>query len=378
MAISRRQLFKTSAASIAAIPLIGSLNIDTCEAASEMQFDLSMGNPQGAIRLNFNENALGPSPLAIEGAKAGLEEGFRYAIGGMIRPLIAEHLGVDKDWILMGTGSTELQRLAPATHLREGGNVVSGLETWGGGLVVAEKMGSEVKRIPLLKDKGYSFDIQNMLKAVDANTKIFLIVSPNNPTGATAPYEELKAVAVALPKDVLFIIDEAYADFLPDGWKTGIDLIKEGYRNVLVTRTFSKAHALAGLRSGYGIAHPDILTKIKQYGCGPASTSIVVYGAIQGTLSDLDHAKKSKTHIEQCRKYYEAEAKKLGLTTISGVAPFILFEVGDRSQDIINELRAKNILISHGKSWNMPNYIRISYGLQSENEKFFDAFKDIM
>ncbi|MBT7582420.1 MAG: aminotransferase class I/II-fold pyridoxal phosphate-dependent enzyme, partial [Kordiimonadaceae bacterium] len=259
MTFSRRQFFKTSTGAALAIPLMASLDIDPCEAATGVNYDLSMANPEGAIRLNFNENALGPSPLAVEGAKAGLAEGARYALGGLLKPLIGEHLGIDKDWILMGTGSTELQRLAPISHLQGGGNVVSGYETWGGGLVVADNMGADVKRIPLIKDNGYSFDIDRMLAAVDADTKIFLIVSPNNPTGATAPYAQLKRVADSLPKDVLFVIDEAYADYLPDSFKTGLDLIKEGYSNVLVTRTFSKAHAMAGLRSGYGVAHPDIL-----------------------------------------------------------------------------------------------------------------------
>lgn len=378
MAFSRRQFFKTSSAAALAVPLMGTLDIDPCEAATGADFDLSMANPEGAIRLNFNENALGPSPLAVEGAMAGLKQGERYALGGLLRPLISEHLGVDKDWILMGTGSTELQRLAPISHLQDGGNVVSGFETWGGGLVVADNLSAEVKRIPLIRDNGYSFDIDRMLSEVDGDTKIFLIVSPNNPTGATAPYDQLKRVADALPDGVLFVIDEAYSDYLPDGFKTGLDLIKEGYDNVLVTRTFSKSHAMAGLRCGYGIAHPDILAKIAKFGCGPGSISIVAFGAIQGALNDMAHARKSRAHVEACRAYYQAEAEKLGISNVSGVPPFILFEMGDRSEVLVSELRARKILISNGRSWNMPNYIRISYGLESENELFFKAFREII
>ena len=115
-----------------------------------------MGFPEGAVRLNWNENTLGPSPKAVEGAKAGLLDTNRYALGGLLTPVLAEHHGVDKDWILMGTGSTELQRLAPTSHLRDGGNVVSSLETWVGGLLVAEHMGIAVKRLKLLKEKGYA------------------------------------------------------------------------------------------------------------------------------------------------------------------------------------------------------------------------------
>lgn len=378
MELSRRQFFKKSSASALAVPLLAALDVDPCEAATNTNFDLSMGNPEGAIRLNFNENALGPSPLAIEGAKAGLEQGCRYALGGLLKPLIAGHHGVDPDWILMGTGSTELQRLTPISHLRDGGNVVSGYETWGGGLVVADNLGATVKRIPLVQENGYSFDIDAMMDAVDEETKIFLIVSPNNPTGATAPYEDLKKFADNLPKGVLFVIDEAYADYLPDDWKTGVDLIKEGYQNVLVSRTFSKAHAMAGLRSGYGIAHPDILEKIAKFGCGPASTSIVVFGAVQGALNDMEHARRSRRHVHGCRLYYQEQADSLGIKTVSDVPPFILFEFGDRCQFIFDELRRRNILISRGSSWNLPNHLRISYGLSEENEIFFKVLKEIL
>ncbi len=378
MELPPRRFFQKASATALSVPIISGFAFDTCEAAAQTNFDLSMGNPQDAIRLNFNENALGPSPLALEGAKAGLEETCRYALGGLLRPLIADHLGVDKDWVLLGTGSTELQRLAPISHLKAGDNVVSGRETWGGGLVVAENMGAIVKRVPLIKEQGYSFDIPAMLEAVDSGTKIFLVVTPNNPTGAVIPYDDLKKAAGALPKDVLFVSDEAYADYLPDGWKSGVDLIKEGYRNVLVTRTFSKAHAMAGLRTGYGIAHPDILSKIKKFGCGPGSTSIAAFGAVQGALSDIAHAKATREFVQNTRKYYESEATKIGLKPVSGVPPFIMFETGSRSQEIVDKLRERNILIASGRSWNLPDHIRVSYGLREENEAFFRAIKEII
>lgn len=378
MILSRRQFLERSSMSVVAAPVLMSFDIDYCEAAGNHSIDLSMGFPQGAIRLNFNENILGPSPLAIEGAKAGLAEGYRYALGGLLTPLLAEHHGIDKEWLLMGTGSTELQRLLPATHLRDGENVVSGVETWGGGLLVAENMGITVKRVPLLKEQGYSFDLQAMLDAVDANTRIFLVVSPNNPTGASASYEQLRAVADALPKNVLFIIDEAYADYLPDDRKTGIDLVKDGYENVVVTRTFSKAHGMAGLRTGYGIGHPDILATVQKYGCGPASTSIVAFGAVQGALSDTAHARKSREYVEKTRLYYQRQARALGLETVAGVPPFMLIELGDTSSSVHEELKNRKILVSHGSSWGLPDYLRVSYGREAENAAFFRELKTIL
>ncbi len=378
MSLSRRQFLGQSSIAATAIPFLMGLDTDYCEAATGGAVDLSMGFPEGAARLNFNENTLGPSPKAVEGANAGLRDANRYALGGLLTPLIAEYHGIDKDWILMGTGSTELQRLAPISHLRDGGNVVSTLETWGGGLAVADAMGNTVTRLKLLKEKGYAYGIKKMIDAVDSKTQLFVVVTPNNPTGTSLTYAEIETIADALPKDILFVLDEAYADYHPDEWKTGIDLLKAGRRNVLVTRTFSKAQALAGLRCGYGLGHPDILKKIAKFGCGPGSTNIVAFGAVQGALSDPEHVKRSRAYVQETRVYYEQQAQTLGLKTVSGVPPFILIELGERVPAIHRELRERKILVSNGESWNLPDYLRVSYGREEENHAFFRELKKIL
>ncbi len=378
MSFSRRDFLQRSTTVAAGLPLLMSMDIDYCEAASATPADLSMGFPKNAIRLNWNENTLGPSPLAIEGAMAGLQEGYRYALGGLLTPLLADYHGLEKDWILMGTGSTELQRLAPATHLKEGGNVVSSSETWAGGLRVAEHMGIEVRRVGLIEEKDFAYDIDGLLSAVDDKTQMFIMVSPNNPTGTSLSYQQLKRIADALPAKVLLVIDEAYADYLPDNWGTGIDLLKAGYKNVLVTRTFSKAHGMAGLRSGYGLGHPDILKRITQFGCGPASTSIVAFGAIQGALNDIKHARQTRTYVEKTRKYYQQQCKTLNLRSVSGPSPFMMIKTGSRTSELQQSLKDKKILVSNGKSWNVPDYLRVSYGREKENEVFFHTLAKLL
>jgi histidinol-phosphate aminotransferase len=378
MNLSRRRFLRDSSAGAAALPLLLAADIDYCAAAEASDVDLSMGFVEGAIRLNWNENVLGPSVQAIAGAKRGLADSYRYALGGLLTPLLAEYHDIDKDWILMGTGSTELQRLAPATHLTEGGNVVSSVQTWAGGLRVAEQMGISVRKIDLIEDQGFAYDIDGLLAAVDADTQMFLMVSPNNPTGTSLSYTELKRIADALPKSVLFVIDEAYVDYLPDGWGSGLDLIKEGYERVLVTRTFSKAHGMAGLRCGYGIGHPDILKTITKFGCGPASTNIVAFGAVQGALNDLEHARKTRAYIEKTRKYYQQQCSKLGLKTVSGPSPFMLIKMGEQTARIHQELETQKIMVGNGKSWNVGDYLRISYGRESENLAFFQALAKLL
>lgn len=377
MTLSRRQFLRSSAATAAAVPFTMAAGIDYCEAAAGSPVDLSMGFPPGAVRLNYNENTLGPSPKAIEGAIAGARQANRYALSALLPPHIGQYHDIDPDWVLMGTGSSEILRLAPVAFGRNGGNIVSGLETWGGLLAVAGNLGLDVRRLNLVKDKGYAFDVERMLESVDSETRILMVVSPNNPTGATLSYADIKHIADGLPSGVLFVLDQAYIDYY-DGGRSGLDLVKAGYRNVLVTQTFSKAFALAGLRCGYGLAHPDVLAEIKKFGTGPASINIAGYGAVLGSLDDPEHAVRSRKYVHKTRKIFERWFADLGLEVVSGPPPFMLFETGDRSQEIYDELLARKIFITHGRTWNMPGHLRVSYGTEEDNKVFIDALTEII
>ena len=377
MTLSRRRFLRSSAATAAAIPFAMTAGVDYCEAATESAVDLSMGFPADAVRLNYNENTLGPSPKALEGALAGARQAHRYALSALLPPHLGEYHDIDPDWILMGAGSSEILRLAPIAFARDGGNVVSGLETWGGMLAVADNLGLDVRRLNLDREKGYAFDVDRRLDSVDSETKILMVVSPNNPTGATLSYSLIKHIADSLPSDVLFVLDQAYIDYY-DGGGSGLDLVREGYRNVIVTQTFSKAFALAGLRCGYALAHPDILNNIKKFGTGPASINIAGFGAMLGSLDDPEHAVRSREYVQKTRTVYESRFADLGLNYVSGPPPFILFETGDRSQEIYDELLARKIYITHGRSWNMPDHLRVSYGTEEENAMFLDTLAAIL
>ncbi|HEY3786129.1 MAG TPA: histidinol-phosphate transaminase [Steroidobacteraceae bacterium] len=382
---SRRQFLTRTSASALAAPVLLAGGAAPSEAATDAahstaggEFNLSMGFPEGALRLGFNENPLGPSQKAIAGAIAAIPGSYRYALSWELRPLIAAHHAVDKDWVLIGNGSTEVLTTVPVAFARDKANVVAALETWDEMLVVAENMGTSVKRIKLLKDKNYAYDVDGMLAAVDADTRVFMIISPNNPTGSTLDYAQLKKIADALPKKTLFVIDQAYADYLPEG-KTGIDLVKEGYRNVLVTRTFSKAHAMAGLRCGYGIAHPEVLKEIAKFACGPGSTNMAVFGAVEGSLRDPAHIERSRAWVRSSHAWYQQQCAKSAMQLVAGPSPFALIAVGaGRGKAVQEALRARKVFINDGARWHLPGYIRVSYGLEKENQTFFNELTEIM
>jgi histidinol-phosphate aminotransferase len=382
MTLSRRNFLTRTSLSAVAMPTLLTAGVagiaTTATAAAGGDYDLLMGFPADAIRMGFNENPLGPSPKAIEGAIAGARTGNRYALGGFLRPFLAKHHGIEPEWVLPGNGSTEVLTNTPIAFMRGGGNVVTPLETWDGMISVADAMGVTVKRIPLLKDKGYIYDVPGLLGAIDNDTRLAMVISPNNPTGTTMGYDDLKKIADALPKKAILVCDHAYQDYAGDG-KTGLDLLKEGYKNVLVTRTFSKAHALAGLRCGYGMAHPDILKEIEKFGCGAGSTNMAAFGAVEGSLSDPAHIERSKVFVKNTHAYYKEQVNKLGLEMVAGPSPFVLIKPGDRGgKPVQMELRKRKIYISDGAGWKLPQFIRVSFGSEAQNQKFFSELTSIM
>lgn len=375
MSISRRGFLTSSAAAAASIPFLRPLDVDTCGSLAQQGIDYSMGFPPDAIRLNRNENPLGPSPRAVEAAVDGVRVSSRYADSILLRPMLAEHLDVDVDSVLVGTGSGELLKLAPLVCVRNGGNVVSTLETFRSTPDFARALGAEIKWVKLLEDGSY--DVDGLLNAVDGNTKLFYLVQPNNPTGTLLDYTGLVKIADSLPRDVLFLIDEAYIHFCHDG-RTGLDLVKAGYENVLVTRTFSKAYALAGLRCGYGIGHPDIMRQLSAFGCGPTSTNMAGYGAAAASLLDDAHVLRSREYVQASRNFFEDQFRQMGLGYISGPPPFILVEIGDRANQVRDALVDRKIYVRKGEEWDLPRHLRVSYGLEAENRAFFAALEDLM
>ncbi|MEP7244463.1 MAG: histidinol-phosphate transaminase [Gammaproteobacteria bacterium] len=383
MTLSRRDFLTRTSLSAAAMPTLLTAGVAVAanaapSAAAAGDYDLRMGFPADAIRMGFNENPLGPSPKAIEGAIAGSRNANRYALGGFLRPFLAKHHGIDPEWVLPGNGSTEVLTNTPIAFMRGGGNVVTPLETWDGMISIADAMGVTVKRVALLKDQGYIYDVPGLLGAIDNDTRLAMVISPNNPTGTTMGYDDLKKIADALPKKGILVCDHAYQDYAGDG-KTGLDLLKEGYKNVLVTRTFSKAHALAGLRCGYGMAHPDILKAIANFGCGAGSTNMAAFGAVEGSLSDPAHLERSKVFVAKTRAYYNDQVKKLGLEMVAGLSPFVLIRPGDRGVKAVQmELRKRKIFITDGAGWKLPQFMRVSFGTEAQNQRFFSELTSIL
>ncbi|MGH9334468.1 MAG: pyridoxal phosphate-dependent aminotransferase, partial [Vicinamibacteria bacterium] len=216
--------------------------------------------PDGAVRLNFNENPIGPSPKAIAAIlRDGLGGSNRYSYVDPLTSEIARLHGVSTDSVLMGCGSTEFLQIAPWTFLREGGRLVLPKPTYSWCAGVARVMGAPVTEVPLEPDGTTSVDA--LKRAIQADTRLLYLSNPNNPTGASLSLAELEILTEALPDGAVMLVDEAYWNFLPQGESAEV-LVRRG-APVMVARTFSKAFGLAGLRLGYTVAPKELIEPLK-------------------------------------------------------------------------------------------------------------------
>ena len=365
MTISRRQFLRSSAATAAFVPLAMTAGIDYCEAATASPVDLSMGFPPGAVRLNFNENTLGPSPKAVEGAVPGARLANRYALSSLLPSHIGEYHDVDPDWVLMGNGSSEILRLAPIAYGRNGGNLISGLETWGGLLAVADNLGMDVRRINLKSDAGYAFDVERMLEAVDSETRMLMVVSPNNPTGVVFPRSWVEALTSWAAGEGLWIVsDEVYEDYVYEGSHTYA-------RSVAPDRTFSahsfsKAFGMAGNRCGFVVgpaAAMGGLCKVSTHSfySTPTASQIAACRALDGRGDAWIAGIKG-----QYRQAGRRMARRLGLEPPAG-STFLFLDVAERLDDrglmgFLEDCAERGLFLAPGPSFGpYPTHVRVCF-----------------
>lgn len=375
MNTSRRNFIRGGAAGAVGVPFLLSGAAEAQLAADDI--DWGMGFPAGATLLNRNENPIGPSAKAIHAAKLGVEKSFRYADSILIKSLLSDHHKVPEDHLIVGTGSGEILNLAPLVYLPERNHkMVATLESYRPIPGRAERLGRQVEWVQINAKDNFAYDVDRLLAAVDADTRLLFMVSPNNPTGSVLSFDDARRLADGLPNDVILILDGAYRDFQEDG-RDEIDLVREGYENILITRTFSKIYAMAGLRAGYGIAHPDIISKLSRFGGSPTSTNMAGFGAMAASLGDVEFVEESREFVRSSRKYYERELGALGIKTIAGPPNFILAETGENTQSISDALKSRKIFVRPAVEWGLPTYTRISYGRPHENATFVAALKEI-
>ncbi|MFP4081536.1 MAG: pyridoxal phosphate-dependent aminotransferase [Candidatus Aminicenantes bacterium] len=371
--ISRRNFITTLMAAGSALPLrrYGWSSPPKSLAASQVK--IRWGYPDDAVRLNANENPFGPSPLALKAMNTALSQAHRYTSTDQLIKELASYHQVSKDMILAGCGSTEFLRTAPWTFLHEEGELVTALQTYQTIIRECKKIGVKVKAIPLRKD--FTFDLHSIRKAVTPRTKMVYLVNPNNPTGTSLDFEDIQEFCASLPEDIIVFIDEAYSHFLEDKkGRNGISLIKKGYK-VMVSRTFSKVHGLAGMRLGYVISHPALIEKIKMFSFRDMGVNQAVYAGGLASIQDETHVGKYRQLVKEGKEFYHQELDAMGLECIPGITPFLMVRVNGSSKKVQKKLAAKHVFVRKGEDWFMPGYLRISMGFMEENRACVKALR---
>ncbi len=346
---------------------------------------LHAGKPtvnDGVVRIGSNENAFGFTPKAAERLKAAIDSGNYYNYNDVadLVALCATKEGVKEDYILPTPGSGPVLMMTAWAYAKPGANVVTSAMGYTQLTRAFVEHGGDIKFAPLSPKMGYDF--KALGAAIDDKTVIVYICNPNNPTGVLADPAELRKFVMSVPENILVFVDEAYLELADSGLAANTmgPLVKLR-KNLIISRTFSKGYALAGLRCGYGIAHPDVLAKLRMFYAGGPSYLAAI--AAQESLKDKAHLEANRAKYKEVRDYACKELDKLGIKYASPQGAFIYFRSGMKDKDLLAKMKSKNILISGSRESGVPegaygDWARVSIGTKEEIDLFLGEMAKIL
>lgn len=331
------------------------------------------------IKLASNENPLGMPESARQAMLAALAEAGRYpdSNGFELKGALSEYYSVPQGWITLGNGSNDILELAAHAFVQQGQAVVFSQYSFIMYALATQAVGARGIVVPA---KDYGHDLTAMLQAITDDTRLVYIANPNNPTGTFIPPAEMEAFLKAVPEHVLVVIDEAYNEYLDPSLQYDSTEWVRQYSNLLISRTFSKAHSLAGLRVGFGISQPqvtDLLNRIRQ----PFNVNTLAQAAAVAVLHDVRHLKKSAELNAQGYQQLTQAFDELRLEYVPSFGNFVMVRVGDDDDAggrVNVELLKKGIIVRPIGGYGLPQWLRISIGLPEENTAFIQALKEVL
>ncbi len=327
------------------------------------------------IKVASNENPFGPSPLAIAAMQKAVTGVNLYPDGNAfhLKQKLAAKLGVEPANLILGNGSNEIIEFVGHVLLAPGADVVVSQYCFAVYPIVTKLFGADLIVVPA---KNYGHDLPAMLKAITPKTRIVFVANPNNPTGMLAPREEVIKFVNDVPDDVLLVMDEAYVEFLEDALDL-VSLVRLGARkNLILMRTFSKIYGLAGLRIGYGIGNPELISaleKIRQ----PFNINLLAQTAALAALDDTEHVRKTRQNNFAGLEFFEGAFRDLKLEFVPSHANFILVRVGE-GQRIFEAMQKQGVIVRPMGGYQLLEWIRISIGTSAENERCLGALKSVL
>jgi histidinol-phosphate aminotransferase len=326
-----------------------------------------------AIKLASNENPLGPSPRALEAARAALPDIHRYPDGSgySLKQALARKLDVSPAQIILGNGSNDVLELLARAFVLPDNEVVFSEHAFAVYSLVTRAVGARAVEV---KARHWGHDLAAMRAAVNARTRLVFIANPNNPTGTWLAAGELEAFLQAMPAHVLVAVDEAYFEYVREPGYPDTTQWLARFPNLVTTRTFSKAYGLAGLRVGYGVCNAaiaDILNRVRQ----PFNVNSVALAAAQAALEDAAHVSRAleinRAGMRQLTEAFTA----LGLGFIPSVGNFVCVDCGRPAAPLYERLLREGVIVRPVANYGMPNHLRVTVGLPEENARFIQALE---
>jgi histidinol-phosphate aminotransferase len=329
------------------------------------------------IKLASNENPLGPSPKVLEAMRNALADVWLYPDGNGhdLKQAIARKHGVGMDQVTLGNGSNDLLVLLAEAFLESGLSAVysqHAFAIYGLAIQATGARSNVAPAHPQGHPMALGHDLKAMLAAIDADTRLVYIANPNNPTGTWCTEKELRAFLDAVPAHVVVVLDEAYFEYsrrvdCPDG----MSLVGQ-YPNLVVLRTFSKAHALAGVRVGYGISAPDVadmLNRVRQ----PFNVNIPALVGAQVALDDEEQPRRALKLVEDGLVQLGEALPRLGVKVYPTAGNFVLAEVPGDAQGAYQHLLRHGVIVRPVAGYGLPRCLRITVGTAAQNEKLIQA-----
>lgn len=334
------------------------------------------------IKMASNENPLGPSPLAMEAIRRAAGEVNLYPDNDAseLRAALASRHSLVRESVFVADGSLGILDVLARTLLGPGRSAVSSERSFISYPIMARGAGAEYMAVPM---RQHGYDLNAIAAAIRDDTRVVFLANPNNPTGSMFDADDLDAFLGRVPEHVLVVLDEAYYDFAQHfavqrgvTYTRSLEQVRAGRVNLVVLRTFSKAHGLAGLRIGYACGHPGLLGYFARV-VNAFSASAVAQAAALAALDDEAHLRRTLENNDAGVRFLSDRLSEIGIHAIPTSANFLYFEVDENADAFSGRMQTERVIIRSLAPWGIPNGIRVTIGTQEQNEQFMRAMKRV-
>ena len=328
------------------------------------------------IKLASNENALGPSPMALAASREAAASVHLYPDTSShdLTRAAAEHLGIPADHIIFGSGSDDIIHLLGLTFLTAGDEVVQAHPSFVRYESAAILNGALCHKVPLLD---WTHDLEAMADRFNPNTRLVFIANPNNPTGTIVTESRVFAWLSRLPERAIAVFDEAYFEYVDSPHFPRLLACVRDRKNVVILRTFSKAYGLAGIRLGYGIARPEIIHHLNQVR-EPFNVSLLAQAAGLAALADHEHLSRTRDMNSLGKRQLYDGFQRLGLSFVPSEANFVWVDADRPCRPVFDSLLREGVIVRTGDIFGSPTHLRVTIGTRAQNQRFLDALEEVL